>query len=92
MSKETNWTPGPWWIEGETGDVVAKDGDWEICTFSRCDSQLDHDAHLIAEAPELYAALSELLKLHDNEVFTKSAWDAAMESARVALAKARGES
>lgn len=31
-------------------------------------------------------ALQELLKLHDNEVFTASAWNDAMETARAALA------
>lgn len=84
MSKEPKWTPAPWWVEAETGDVVAKDGDWEICTFSRCDSHLEYDAHLIAAAPEMAALLLDILinyeagEIVDREIET-------------VLAKARGE-
>ena len=61
MSGENKWTPGPWWIEDGTGDIVAKDGYWEICTFTRDDEDYEADSNLISAAPDLYDELENLL-------------------------------
>ena len=89
---DTNWTEGEWWIEEETGDIVAKDGDWEICTFSRSDEHLDADRVLIKTAPKLYEALSNLLEELDNTPeIDLSSWGISTHDARAALTEARGE-
>jgi hypothetical protein len=55
------FTEGPWSVEKKTGDVVAEDGDFEICTFTRSDDiQQREDSFLIAAAPDLYAKVVEL--------------------------------
>lgn len=54
------FTEGPWWVEPETGDIVAKDGDWEICTFSRDDETHDTDRALIVSSKKLYEALEQI--------------------------------
>lgn len=50
--------------------------------------QAEHDAHLIAAAPDLYEALEMVLEMLDMDGFGK---DAAIDVAHAALAKARGE-
>ena len=84
---DTKFTPGPWWVEPETGDVVAKDGDWEVCTFSRSDSKQEHDTNLIAAAPELYSALEEVIDLYASDI---DGYD--HDRYNALLKKARGES
>ena len=53
----------------------------------------ESNAHLIAAAPELYEALDDVVKmLDDNEVpISYEYYCTALEPARAALAKARGE-
>jgi len=104
MSNETKWTPPPWVDEGPNQDG-------ERCLFGADDSAVAvtipvgspdartersvANAHLIAAAPELYAALedavfrirSTLILLEcDDEFIARET-----EKARAALAKARGE-
>ena len=84
MSTETKWTPGPWspYHGGDTNLwwIVY---DHEGCELGSGDGGFDEgDANLIAAAPELYEALEALLEYRDK-------W--AVEKARAALAKARGE-
>ena len=54
------------------------------------------NARLIASAPDLLAALTELVDLHDTPADEHGPdghdWGGALNAARVALAKARGES
>lgn len=105
---ETRFTPGPWkwsyrdellthddrevmpmWVEGQDPTLV------EGCAVAFELSSAD--AHLIAAAPEMYAALAELagrveaweaerIRLSGTEKRTD------LTAARAALAKARGES
>lgn len=98
---EPKWTPGPWRINkyrsigaGETGcqPIVA-----HIEPFYGEDRQFGDDganAHLIAAAPDLYAALAEAEQqieyLHANFSPTGTG-EAVLTRARIALAKARGE-
>jgi hypothetical protein len=94
-------TPGPWewdgnvwdydpvfeapWLEGEDGRLVLRG---QIT----CSSEAN--AHLIAAAPELYAALEELLRYandsNDCQYGTLST-RLVKDIAEAALAKARGE-
>jgi hypothetical protein len=96
---DTNHTPGPWTysmrgITAPNGQRVEADG---LALVTGVRDKLDPafaNAHLIAAAPELYAALSGLVADYDNnqsginEGLVKMA-KAAL--AKAALAKARGE-
>lgn len=84
---ELKATPGPW--EPRHDELVAKDGN-TVAIFLCCGGQEVNaaNAHLIAAAPELYEALEMMLKMVEFGGFGK---DAAMDTARSALAKARGE-
>lgn len=102
---ETKFTPGPWrafknssfWEivsdEGQIGDVCASDflGDGTQAPNPVAAS----NAHLIAAAPELYAALEayhfHFGPLEDNYMLHPDARNC-MKLAIAALAKARGES
>ena len=97
------FTPGPWhvhpfraqvdtfvWTDAETLDPVP------VCallwlTDRRSEGETEANAHLIAAAPELYAALEKLY----NRLLDKLEWpeeyESELASARSALAKARGE-
>lgn len=92
---DTQWTHAPWWVDDETGDVVAKDGDWEICTFNREDDNREADTNLIVAAPDLYEALEALeemaSKCDDGQYMDYAGAGRIFEDARKALAKARGE-
>lgn len=90
---KTNWTPGPWHvngtksIRGPRGEYIAK-AHWLNGST---------DAHLIAAAPDLYAALEATLTQWVDLAISGDAglWDPEAEdhviAARAALAKARGE-
>jgi hypothetical protein len=105
LSDGAKWTPGPWsaWDRGIGWEVLAgpatdhKPGtpinDEFRSTFT------EPDAHLIAAAPELYAALEAIVKgepgpllTGEKEMFARmDRRQARMAAARAALAKARGE-
>jgi hypothetical protein len=79
---DTKWTPGPW--EAKRGNAGAQHP-----LFVWSDDRdgfrpwTDPDAHLIAAAPDLYAALELLLSVSTDHNH--------IDQARAALAKARGE-
>jgi len=93
-------TPGPWFtvregfsavyvearIEGGMLQEVAMCGPTEAGP-----SQQEANAALIAAAPDLLETLQVLLSLHDACVDTADAWNASMEEARAAIAKATGD-
>ena len=106
---DTGFTPGPWvcgnryssmGVYTESGDVIANTRGSQR-NFDR-ETQLaeqDANAHLIAAAPELYAAAELALIvaeswIHDQLDGTNSLGEALVElnPVRAALAKARGES
>ena len=74
MSNETKWTPGPWmyidkrpqcsgfsvFSEVKDGHFVAFVGD------SDQENPVEHDARLIAAAPDLLAAAQEALRLLES--------------------------
>ena len=101
--RETKWTPGPWNLGNSYGamyDVVSKK-EHGICSTGGFTSNIGDidaiiaenkaNAILIAAAPELYAALDELLNDLGNRIV---GFDdrRAVRKAEEALSKARGES
>ncbi|MEO0559327.1 MAG: hypothetical protein AAF170_14210 [Bacteroidota bacterium] len=106
MSETPTHTPGPWHLEDNTGglvmsvwtddffptriaDVPLHGNDcWDDDTSRPCRSRAD--AHLIAAAPDLYAALRELVEAvlaHDSEDTWMPVQDA-LVGARAALSRA----
>jgi hypothetical protein len=92
------WTKGPWRVR-----VNSKDSPDE-CDLSICGDifvladlrgpQYDHqhaNAHLIAAAPDLYAALERTLNFIENAEGELGIVLDSGSAARAALAKARGE-
>lgn len=85
---ETKFTPGPWKAQlDEFGQMVVECPQSNLITLLLPDDNKNYvdDAHLIAAAPDLYAAL-ELLLSAQGQMEEK-----AIKMAKVALAKARGE-
>ncbi len=95
---EPKFTKGPWNCNrasaGGREIVVSEVSPVDIAVLSRRDktqSEIDANAHLIAAAPDLYAALDMLLLQCGEWDSTHDIDDKTYEEARVALAKARGE-
>jgi hypothetical protein len=104
---ETKWTPGPWRIEPpgdliEDGySVLAECGSFCITVPAETHdyehgSRDEADARLIAAAPEMYEALLNLSNemaflLKRNPSKDGGLYRVAVDEARAALAKARGE-
>jgi hypothetical protein len=95
---EPKFTKGPWEVDLSSpldpkvatslGGWIATELDWPLSPVAA-----DANAHLIAAAPELYAALERLvdrLDSHFGGPSRSSDWEE-QEDARKALAKARGE-
>lgn len=84
-------TPGPWTVE-EYGDdetptlVIHKDSESRICFMATPGShgdpaKIEADAHLIAAAPDLLAALQAVVRVADRKTDE-------FDAARAAIAKA----
>jgi hypothetical protein len=102
---ETKWTPGPWEIRRSklatdgAFDYAVSAGDVPVIAeaFGR-DAHggwppAEANAHLIAAAPDLYAALVaalEYVALYESEHMSNKAL-AVHQKGRAALARARGE-
>lgn len=100
---EPKHTPGPWFHEGTH---VFVDSRYQVCCgrwYNECCGNPDiagdygpiadtseRDAPLISAAPDLYAALDQLLDDMGDEGL--SVCQAAKDQAKAALAKARGDS
>lgn len=81
----TKFTPGPWRYNIATnGEIVSINERGPDTTVVEADAANPHNAHLIAAAPDLYAALKEIMdgRAMDSDL---------REQCRSALAKARGE-
>jgi hypothetical protein len=97
MSNEKpKWTPGPWRFGYSQKRTKIRDNvvfvDNDKTTICKCDGDKAHEnARLICAAPDLYEALKELLRVHEdrsNSSFIARA--AAHQQAEQALAKAEG--
>lgn len=92
---ETKFTPGPWTVarihsNGNWLSMIV--GDCKPIAEVNCDCLEASDAHLIAAAPDLYEALEEIVE--NAVVYYEGSMDIyseAIENARNAMAKARGE-
>ena len=86
-------TPGPWRAQcDEEGfwQVISDDG--LICDISQWSDHTDAaDAHLIAAAPALLAAIKELLKWWDEDDMDHEVYDEAERYARAAVKSAQRE-
>ena len=95
MTDQPKWTPGPWRVlNDEAIKVASSDGSLATVTHihlrgRRDTSEVEANANLIAAAPDLYAALADLLDREGDDTLdsVKAKWAAA----RAALAKARGQ-
>ena len=105
MADELKWTPGPWSVDvlmhsDPNGDdypsevEVGSDSGLHICGHDLgynddVDVAIIANAHLIAAAPDLYAALDALCDREGDDDLdaVRAKWAAG----RAALAKARGE-
>ncbi len=107
---ETRFTPGPWRLDAEeVATVLGPDGfmtaDCLILSVRKgapTDKRCRANAHLIAAAPDLYAAVKAAVEAYDEMVAslgdddTSEPAPGSLDSpditlARAALAKARGE-
>ena len=88
MNNTAKHTPGPWVYDAEEGTVydVPSDGDAMMLMVSDAGN-----AHLIAAAPAMHEALSELVKYLREEVADEAldTW-APVFKAAMALAQAEG--
>ena len=94
MTDQPKWTPGPWRYDRTNGSpttgehMIAGAKPGYLAEVRDCGSgDVRANAHLIAAAPDLYAALDGLLGLLD----AGSLYEPQAYAARAALAKARGE-
>ena len=97
MSSAAKFTPGPWEVcEIQPGDKeIGIRGPSVEVDYDDVDHESARaDAHLIAAAPDLYAALEETLRQApcDCEAMATHYSGCFREMARAALAKAGGES
>ena len=104
MTQPAKHTPGPWQVNDSTENdddttltIFAPADEVEIATMSayengcECFSEIRENAHLIAAAPAMYEALSELVKYLREEVADEAldTW-APVFKAAMALAQAEG--
>ena len=94
----TDWTLGPWkWFETEDGVARVNPASGgllvaECSVRNPSDVEQRANARLIAAAPDLYEALAECLEgIELCTLESPGRFDAALNRARAALSKARGE-
>jgi len=93
---DTQHTPGPWRADGEPWNrIVWSSADNRVC-FMAHSNGLDDDrdiatSNLIAAAPDLLAALIALLRFAENTESELGIVLGSANSARAAIAKARGK-
>ena len=84
-------TPGPWRVDEHNHCVIesARHGNIAIVNLARMSAA---DAHLIASAPDLLAALKDLLDEQENAPLERrrTEWAEACARARRAIAQAEG--
>ena len=105
MTQPAKHTPGPWQVNDSTENdddttltIFAPADEVEIATMSayengcECFSEIRENAHLIAAAPAMYEALSELVKYLREQVADEALdiW-APVFKAAMALAQAEGQ-
>lgn len=99
MSAAPKFTPGPWALgfhDAVPADGVERKGVAFVNAGETCVAKTDglsylSNAHFIAAAPDLYAALEALVAVIE-EINGYPDGDPMFDNAKAALAKARGES
>ena len=91
MKTETKWTPRPWRVQVGRYLPMVHSPDGIVGHLSGDRAEFEANAHLVAAAPDLYEALSHLLRLNRTQSVGDEDYDAALESAEEVLTKARGE-
>lgn len=86
MSKHT---PGPWHVRGNK--IVIDVMDFSIAEIKDFGVATIPNARLIAAAPDLLEALSKLVEIEDGPGMAVIGWSDAMDAARAAIDKAKGE-
>lgn len=92
---ETKFSKGPWSV----APVDLRDGRyWSVCTVPDAEAIDIHEednghanAHLIAAAPDLYAALSQIVDSVARTASGEVCQTSDFTAARAALSRARGE-
>lgn len=102
-AKMGGFTPGPWAVLGDdcrkrvtahyVREIRAADGTFvaDVGSFGNT-KRFEHDARLIAAAPEMFAALPHVLadwRHHDDAEFEDGEMSA-IDACRAAIAKAQG--
>lgn len=95
-------TPGPWKVEVKPAEFVIRSREgirvistsWHHSTRNPypLEKEAEANAHLIAAAPDLLAALEIILMTHDLSCKGEDCQISGIDLARVAIAKARGQS
>lgn len=88
----SNHTPGPWRTDGWT--IIAGNAiniAYTRTAIAEREEEQQANARLIAAAPDLLAALLELLRLWDEDDMDQCVYDRAESLARAAIAKAVGD-
>lgn len=82
-------TPGPWRFEKATKTIRSVPANYWIASMNSCDGAVDHEANgrLIAAAPDLFAALADLVR---DAIAEEMDNYPAVLRARAAIAKAKG--
>ena len=91
---ETKFTPGPWVVDPRFPDSIRASDGTTLFVGTTDNARRLENARLIAAAPDLFAAASELTRLHDTytgEARDDDAMSVAMDELRAALRRARGE-
>ena len=80
---ETKFTPGPWYVGGNGGFINQLQIEPTIgCVYGAGD-ELKANAHLIAAAPDLFAALERVESMRDDAYLTgHSEWAEIVQAAR----------
>ena len=106
MTDQPKWTPGPWASDylDQNGQRVVSGQHIEICTcwhhsVGSIEKEMEANAHLIAAAPDLYAALEAAMAFIESHVGDPDITDVMIRNYRTlqdlrprdVLAKARGE-
>ena len=95
MTDQPKWTPGDWASDylDQNGQRVVSGQHIEICTcwhhsVGSIEKEMEANAHLIAAAPDMYAALEAI---RDNEVVRAICPSPLWGKMADAMIKARGE-
>ena len=85
-------TPGPWRfrLSAHNGCYYVEDKDWLVAEVAGQNVENEHNARLIASAPDLLEALKAVRCFYENAKHLSGDEDAILEEARAAIAKAEG--